>query len=715
MILNLHLKWFRKHEDTKIDFTSGLNVLRGPNEVGKTTITEGILYCGYGASALVDKLEEVVTWGHKESELWGRMEIRISHTTYTFTRSKAGAECNYKGADGVALKVTGQKEVSAFFAGLMGADAKTASVLMLSSQAGLRGALDDGATAVSALMGKLADFDLIDRILKNADATLALGSAQPVKDKLVAAEAAVLEAMGALVQQSTIDDLSTKVGVATLGLEASTVGVDAATVAVNEADTARTNAQSNNTSYGVAQQTVANLKTTQETERSRLLAAEADAAKKVDQTIVAALTAQVAAAKNHKAELDLYLKFQSIPKYPDIAWDEDKASFDAAMAASCKKRDDLKLQVRECDSDITALKKRIISGDGKCPSCGHVAENHDHVIAANAQIAVEIAALEENKAKAGELLVTELNDIAVMDGIRREAERRQEIIDKVAGRITVDVSVYPSKVTWSGAVPGMNAPNVTAIELQIATLAQQERLATQAEGRVQTHKVAITDQEAAVARVERVVAMMSLVDLAPLQQAYEAAYVLYTEAMTKQREFRDMVDALTMQKQQAEYAAASAKSGLVAAQLRVAEYTRDIEVLSFNNELVKKLKSMKPMITDHLWNSVLAAVSNFFSTLRGEQSIVTKDASGFRVNGRTGSLSGSTLDMLALAIRVALSKTFVPHANFLVLDEPAHGCDETRTTNLLGFLAGVGFAQTILASHDEVSEAVADNIINLGT
>jgi ABC-type Mn2+/Zn2+ transport system ATPase subunit len=63
---------------------------------------------------------------------------------------------------------------------------------------------------------------------------------------------------------------------------------------------------------------------------------------------------------------------------------------------------------------------------------------------------------------------------------------------------------------------------------------------------------------------------------------------------------------------------------------------------------------------------------------------------------------------------VALTKTFVPHATFMTLDEPAHGCDMERTGNVLGFLSGVGFEQVLLASHDELSEAVADQVIALG-
>jgi len=149
--------------------------------------------------------------------------------------------------------------------------------------------------------------------------------------------------------------------------------------------------------------------------------------------------------------------------------------------------------------------------------------------------------------------------------------------------------------------------------------------------------------------------------------------------------------------------------------LRIDEYTKDIEAIGFNNSLLKKMRAIKPAVTDHLWGSVLAAVSQFFTQLRGEASVVTKDSDGFKVNGASvKSLSGSTLDVLAVAVRVALTKTFIPNTTMLVLDEPGAGCDKSRMASLLGFLSSVGFKQVILASHDELSEAVSDNVISIG-
>jgi DNA repair exonuclease SbcCD ATPase subunit len=140
----------------------------------------------------------------------------------------------------------------------------------------------------------------------------------------------------------------------------------------------------------------------------------------------------------------------------------------------------------------------------------------------------------------------------------------------------------------------------------------------------------------------------------------------------------------------------------------------DLASLHFNNNLLKKVRSARPVIADQLWSSVLMAVSTMFSQMRGEKTVVTKDKEGFKANGQcVESLSGSTLDLLGLAIRVALIKTFLPACPFVILDEPAHGCDEDRTTSLLGFLAGAGFQQTIIVTHDDTSEAVADSLITL--
>lgn len=78
-----------------------------------------------------------------------------------------------------------------------------------------------------------------------------------------------------------------------------------------------------------------------------------------------------------------------------------------------------------------------------------------------------------------------------------------------------------------------------------------------------------------------------------------------------------------------------------------------------------------------------------------------------------GSLSGSTLDVLGLAIRIALVRTFLPATKVLLLDEPFAACDSERQTNSLGFLLGLGFSQVLVITHEDSSETVANSHIEL--
>src|SRR5437867_8036582 len=48
----VHLRNFRQHADTEIDFDSGLTGIIGPNGAGKTTILEAIAWALYGNQAV---------------------------------------------------------------------------------------------------------------------------------------------------------------------------------------------------------------------------------------------------------------------------------------------------------------------------------------------------------------------------------------------------------------------------------------------------------------------------------------------------------------------------------------------------------------------------------------------------------------------------------------------------------------------------------------
>jgi len=70
-ILSIHLKNIKSHRDTELSFSAGINVLAGPNGVGKSTIFEAIGYALFGVDAkdFVSNVDRFLTIGAKRGEI----------------------------------------------------------------------------------------------------------------------------------------------------------------------------------------------------------------------------------------------------------------------------------------------------------------------------------------------------------------------------------------------------------------------------------------------------------------------------------------------------------------------------------------------------------------------------------------------------------------------------------------------------------------------
>ncbi len=70
-ILSIHLKNIKSHRDTELSFSAGINVLSGPNGVGKSTIFEAIGYALFGVDAkdFVSNVERFLSIGAKKGEI----------------------------------------------------------------------------------------------------------------------------------------------------------------------------------------------------------------------------------------------------------------------------------------------------------------------------------------------------------------------------------------------------------------------------------------------------------------------------------------------------------------------------------------------------------------------------------------------------------------------------------------------------------------------
>lgn len=140
----------------------------------------------------------------------------------------------------------------------------------------------------------------------------------------------------------------------------------------------------------------------------------------------------------------------------------------------------------------------------------------------------------------------------------------------------------------------------------------------------------------------------------------------------------------------------------------------ELALYEFHNSLISDLRQARPVVANKLWSIVLLSVSTYLSRMRGEPSIVTREGKEFLINGRPSkSFSGSAIDLLALGVRIALTKVFVPGADMLVLDEPFAACDAERTMQCLSFAASAGFGQTIVITHEAQAEGVFQNFVEV--
>ena len=70
-ILSIDLNNIKCHRDTHIDFVAGVNVLSGPNGVGKSTVFEAVGYALFGVDAkeFVGRIDRFITSGEKKGRI----------------------------------------------------------------------------------------------------------------------------------------------------------------------------------------------------------------------------------------------------------------------------------------------------------------------------------------------------------------------------------------------------------------------------------------------------------------------------------------------------------------------------------------------------------------------------------------------------------------------------------------------------------------------
>lgn len=693
MLNELRLKNFRQHQDRTFNFAAGLNALRGANEIGKTSTLESISYALFGTKSLRDSLENVVTWGKPVKDLKVELDGTFHGRQLTFTRGKSGAEV----IEGGKVIVTGQNEVSAFAADMLGGDLATCNKLLFANQGSLRGALEEGNKALSELIEGLADFDLFDRLLDLISHKLVVGSPDVLQARLQQLEANIPQVPEKPAESTLPKTIAKHLAKAETEKASVDADIEAYQTWYNEKSSqihARQEYES------------AVIRLADDTLKALQVLDNLKSQPKFATTPVEPLRDQLAAALKLGKVSTAYQMWQKRPVATSM-FEGDRAEFDAELAEVSNSKVDAQVAIADRQGEIKVLQAKVINAL-TCPTCGSTLKDADDIKRRNEQYASGIAALSADVAALQAKFLDLNQDEQQYKLIRTTDNELQNLASSLMEYCEVDLNQVPRNVAWVGPTT-FNLVDIKALEASIKSAeATNTRAAMQAGALAEAEKTLTELQQTVLTEV-------------PAVEEYSYRLITYGQQLTQRdllvKTIADLKSDLRVAEAEAKQRMAEFEAKMTAIEAQSAakkQLEQDLGSLSFNNGLLKKVRAARPQVADKLWNTVLASVSQMFTQMRGEASTITKSKDGFACNGAPiSSLSGSTLDLLALAIRCSLTRTFLPQANFMLCDEISAACDADRTLTMLGFLSAAGFQQVLLVSHEEVVDTLADTLIQL--
>lgn len=674
MLNQLTLTNFRRHKDLTINFTAGLQLLRGSNEAGKTTVVESILYALFGTRALRSKLESVVSRGEKESALKVVLTFTHDGVDYQITRSKSGAELLFGESS-----VTGQSETRAFLERLFGCTADLAAKLMFASQNDVRGVLSEGPTAAAGMVERLANLGVIEALIDKITANLPSGNTRTIQVQLAAAKQQLVE----LQHPGEADTSALSQAKAKLTTLQKQYAVDKESLAAFDLAGANATLQAARSAQAVVE---ANAK--QRVKWQAVLREDVPVSKFTSDGLDKLQLSQANAVENNR----LWLIYSKKPECP--AWVDTEAAI-AELAKLVEESKQLDRSVASVNQEIAVFRSQKIT-QSACGLCGKELQNIPEVVSKNAEFDTKISKLEEQ--------LSGLR-LRLMDN-RQKAEALSAVVQahnafsKAHGRYW---TLTPSGPQWLGNVPSpplevdnVNIPAERALLRQIADVESRKQQASKALADLVDPQV--PDTSAALKVVSDFQAAT-----AALETLKQSVRAVENEVIAQERLLMEHTHKLqTYELQKATY------------EKQIASWEDLLRQSDFHNEIIRKLRASRQSIASQLWNSVLSVVSHTFTQIRGSDSRVERGPEGFTVNGQAvADLSGSTIDMLGLAIRLSLSRVFLPNLPFIFMDEVFSSCDEQRELAGLSALAASGIPQVLLVTHSDLGDGLAANLVQL--
>jgi DNA repair exonuclease SbcCD ATPase subunit len=728
MLNSIHLTNFRQHTDKLVNFNAGNTALRGENEAGKTTVIEAVMYLMGGSKRC--RNADFVTWGAKPSSTKVEGVFTFNGISVRATRGQRGAEL-YVPADAKKPTITGQNEVTAWFAEQFGAPLDVVEKMSFAGQKEIGGLLDEGNAKAVEFIEKMSGLDIVEWIIGQIEAKGECGPTGSIDDRIASAREQIMNAE-AVDYDSAI--AHTEKEIAPLAAKQAEISEELNTRA-EPLKAARERLRAVGQYLATEVQLDRNV--------SRAVQEHADAHTKLNEqtTAVAALRepevieSDLAQLREQQANEDRWTgvcaakrKFDAY-EAPEMEWAETGEAglreFINEQRAAVKKVDTevfaINAAVAQIDKEIAVTESKRVTSSA-CGLCGKDVSELPGVKVRNGQLDDHVIALRNDRQKL-------TSQIPALQAAKTEAEENVEAGESILRSprfetalqfpdlFKIDTTFVPFRVEWVGPEIDFTAPRPTFAS-EIVRVNNEMRARHNADQQLATLRAGAENAERRLAAARDELAQHRATKLnetegqlnALIEQFEENCATLRTqlnEVVSRLGELQGQLKSLTENAERHKQQVSRLKQLLAEDEAKAAKY-------QFNNDLIAALRRARPVVGNTLWNMVLQAVSTYLTRMRKEPSEVTREGKTFLINGKPyTSYSGSALDLLGLGIRVALTKVFVPGADMLVLDEPFSACSAERTQACLAFAASAGFGQTIVITHEAGTEEVFDNILEV--
>ena len=684
MLLSIKLTNFKCHRNLEVNFSAGLQAIRGSVEAGKSSLLEGIAYAFGGARALNDSIALVVTEGEPLSSLKVELEFQHEGVTFRIVRGPSGAELT-----GPGVTASGQDGVTTFVENLFGCSMKVAPLLMFAPQGELRGSLTGNGSV--SLIEKLADVEVLDRLIDKIQTNLPSGNTRLL-------EAQIGELVGVQKPVLDIDEAMCRVGVEEDKLES--------------AEWVVTDLQVKQIDDAAAHKTLQDLAVAQ----SKLAAAEIMYAEnekilgthpvsEPSKFTLDELRVKQQEFHDHTNRLQTYQRFLRMTPVGDSVYEKD---YDGLLQDT----KDLEYGIYQHQAKITEARTQVKVKESQmimetaCGLCGKDLTEIPEVVEKNQNLSNQIGYLGTNIQElqtSMDILKSCLSDYVMIKNIHdlRMRESQSLPLENLGG--------IPANFKWVGSIPEGDAKDYSS------DIKKQEAIAA-------SELIWANKQEQA----RKVLESLDIAGLRLYTSGLESAGLQAREQLTTSRQLRESLSEAVSVVSTQQLVLAKVRADLQAIQAAYAHdlaayeksqeqlkrLVQELSLYELHNGLIKKIREVRPVVGKRLWGVVLSAVSQYFTSIRGVESVVTRGDSGFLINGRpVSTFSGSTKDSLGLAIRLALMQTFLPTIRWSCLDEPGAACNDERESNMLALLTK--FDQTVLVTHSDIADAYAANVIQL--